>query len=117
MLTNYDTIRDLPLPAPRPVADPSEPLQKYGQMRKDYLASHHSGIYSSMEMSGALDRHCLILQHQAEEYLEELTARMMREEAVRDEYIAADPTAWDRRRFDIQEMAEQAVLAQLICTF
>ena len=42
---------------------------------------------------------------------------MMREEVVRDECIAADPTAWDRRRFDIQAMAEQAVLSQLICTF
>lgn len=117
MITNYDTIRDLPLPAPRPVTDLSEPLQRYGQMRKDYLAANHSGIYSSMVMSGSLDRHCLILQHQAEEYMEELTSRMMREEIVRDEYIAADPTAWDRKRFDIQAMAEEAVLSQLICTF
>lgn len=104
------------IPSPRPVTDLQEPLQKYGRMRKEYLENHHSGVYSSMMMAGSLDRHCLILQHQAEEYLEQLTRRMMEQEPVCGD-PAADPAARDRKRFDIQALAEDTVLRQLICTF
>lgn len=45
----------------------SEPLTKYGLMRRNFLKEHRAGIYSGMMLEGTLKEHCLILQHQAEE--------------------------------------------------
>lgn len=111
-LTAYATI-----PSPRPVTDSSEPLRKYGQLRKDYLKSHHGGIYTGMMMTGSLDRHCLILQHQAEDMMNELTSQMMSADYIDPSLQHTNPAEWNHRLQDIHTMAEEVVLNRLICTF
>ena len=118
MLSNYSQLTtSAPIPSPRPVTDASEPLRKYGQLRKDYLKSHHGGIYTGMMMTGSLDRHCLVLQHQAEDMISELTTQMMSADYIAPSLQLADPAEWNDRMKDIHTLAEEAVLNRLICTF
>jgi len=39
--------------------EPSEPLTKYGLMRRNFLKEHRAGIYSGMMLEGTLKEHCL----------------------------------------------------------
>lgn len=106
-----------PIPSPRPVGDISEPLKKYGQLRKEFLRSHHGGIYTGMMMTGSLDRHCLVLQHQAEDMMDDLTFQMMTADQLDPSLRHSDPSMWNDRVRNIHELAEEAVLNRLIYAF
>ena len=105
-----------PIPTPRALTNLDEPLNRYGQMRKEYLQQHHSGIYAGLLMNGSLNRHCLILQHQAEEMADQLAADLAFGSINPDTPLHQwpDPAAIPE---DVAALAEQVVLSRVIHSF
>ena len=89
---------------------------KYGMLRRSYLANHRHGIYTGMLMTGELNSHLEEIDRQATEMVEQLTAKMAREQGVTEELKASDQMKWVGLMNNIQASAEEVVLKELIYT-
>ncbi|MGB4660338.1 MAG: TnpV protein [Mobilitalea sp.] len=89
-------------------------LTKFGQMRKNYLKDHRSGIYTGMLLKGTLNEHLLQIQEQAEQRMKLLTAQMSKEEGATEELKATDQMIWVTKMNSIRNIAEEVVLKELI---
>ena len=96
--------------------EPTEPLTKYGLLRRSYLKDHRGGIYSGMLIEGTLKAHCLMVQEQAEQRLETIMRRLAELEGVNERLKAEDQMAWVRRMNNIRARAEEIVLKELVYT-
>lgn len=54
MNIEYVKCGDYLIPNLRANDEPTEPLTKYGRLRRSYLKDHRSGIYSGMLLMGTL---------------------------------------------------------------
>ncbi|MCR5321939.1 MAG: TnpV protein [Lachnospiraceae bacterium] len=89
-------------------------LTKYGLMRKNYLKAYRSGIYNGMLLKGTLMEHCLSIQEQAEERMEDLTSRMAKDQGVDEQMKRTDQMRWVGLMNNIRNSAEETVLSELI---
>lgn len=53
--------------------EPEQTLTKYGMLRESFLKNNHKGIYTGKLLAGTLKEHCLDIQGQAENMVEQLT--------------------------------------------
>ena len=89
-------------------------IGKYGRMRKRYLKEHRPALYSSLLLTGKLDRHLSVIAKACEERMEYLTRQMARQEGVTEALKATDQTEWVRRMNSILNRAEEIVLSELV---
>ena len=87
---------------------------KYGMLRRSYLKSHRSGYYTGMQLSGRLDTHLEKIDREATEMVEQLTARMAREQGVTEELKASDQMKWVGLMNNIKAAAEEVALAEIV---
>ena len=87
---------------------------KYGMLRRSYLANHRHGIYTGMLMTGELNSHLEEIDRQATEMVEQLTARMAREQGVTEELKASDQMKWLGLMNNIKASAEEVVMAEIV---
>ena len=99
---------------------PPEPedyqIGKYGRMRKRYLKEHRHALYSSLLLSGELDRHLAEIDQTCVERMERITADMAKAEGVTEALKAADQMEWIGRMNSIRNRAEEMVLSELVYT-
>ena len=99
---------------------PPEPedyqIGKYGRMRKRYLKEHRHALYSSLLLSGELDRHLAEIDQTCVERMERITADMAKAEGVTEALKAADQMEWIGRVNSIRNRAEEMVLSELVYT-
>ncbi len=96
--------------------EPSEPLTKYGLMRRNFLKEHRTGIYSGMMLEGTLKEHCLMIQHQAEERLNVIMKQLVHSEDVNEALKRNDPMRWVSRMNAIKAQAEEIIISEIIYT-
>ena len=112
MELTYKTESDYRLPN---LTVPEAPkVGKYGMLRRSYLANHRRGIYTGMLLSGKLNSHLEEIDRQATEMVEQLTARMAREQGVTEELKASDQMKWVGLMNSIKASAEEVVLKELV---
>ena len=116
MNIEYIKCGDYLIPNLKANEEPSEPLTKYGLLRRSYLKEHRRGIYSGMLLEGTLKNHCLMVKEQAEQRLDTIMSRLAESEGVDERLKAADQMAWVRRMNNIKARAEEVVLQELIYT-
>ncbi len=88
-------------------------IGKYGMLRKSFLKAHKSGWYQSMLLTGKLDRHLLGGgQKAAEERMEILVARLLREYPAPDKEAAS--LAWAAHMNMLVAIAEECVMNDLV---
>lgn len=92
----------------------SPKIGKYGMLRRDFLRRHRNPVYTGMLLSGKLNRHLEEIDRQATEMMERLTTEMAKAEGVTESLKASDQMAWVQRMNNIQQRAEETVLAELI---
>ena len=92
----------------------SPTLGKYGMLRRSYLKDHRDGIYTGMLLTGKLNAHLTEIDRQATEMMERLTAQMAKAQGVTESLKASDQMKWVQMMNNIQNAAEEAVLAELI---
>ena len=93
---------------------PSEPLGKYGRMRKAYLKEHRLLIYNQLLMSEKLYPHLLEIDKTANSRLEQMMPQLAKEAGATEELKARDPMQWVGLMNTCKAQAEEILMAELI---
>ena len=96
------------------VIQESEPIGKYGRMRRQYLKEQHPIIFSELLLSEHLYPHLVEIDRACHGRMELLTRQMTTQEGVTEALKAADQMEWVRRMNSIQNRAEEIVLYELV---
>ena len=99
---------------PNLVIQESEPIGKYGRMRRQYLKEQHPIIFSELLLSEQLYPHLVEIDRACLGRMELLTRQMAAQEGVTEALKAADQMEWSRRMNSIQNRAEEIVLHGLV---
>ena len=95
-------------------AQPTEAIGKYGMMRKAFLKARRSGTYNALLLQNRLTEHLLEIDRTAREQVEQTMAQMAKAEGVTEELKARDQMKWVQMMNNLQNAAEETVLAELI---
>ena len=90
------------------------PIGKYGLLRKGYLKEHHPALYSSMLLTGKLDKPLAEIDRACSERVELITNQLAKREGVTESLKAANQTTWVARMNNIRARAEEIVLSELV---
>ena len=93
---------------------PSEPLGKYGRMRKAYLKEHRPLIYNQLLMSEKLYPHLLEIDKTANSRLEQMMPQLAKEAGATEELKARDPMQWVGLMNTCKAQAEEILMMELI---
>ena len=108
MQGNY-LMPDLLLPQEEPIS-----LGKYARMRKRFLQEHRKITYTNLLTSGKLNSHLAEIQQTAQRRMEQIVAQMAKNQGVTEELKASDQMKWVQMMSNLQNAAEETVLAELI---
>ena len=92
----------------------TEPIGKYGMLRRTYLKENRPNWYQSMLATGKLSRHLAEIDQRANDRLEQLTEQMARTEGVTEALKESDPMAWIQRMNNLQNRADEIILTELV---
>ena len=93
---------------------PSEPLGKYGRMRKAYLKEHRPLIYNQLLMSEKLYPHLQEVDETAHQRLEQMMPQLAKDAGATEELKARDPMKWVGLMNACKAQAEEMLMAELI---
>ena len=92
----------------------TQPIGKYGRLRKRYLKEYRPVIYSDLLMTGKLNQHLAEIDQVCMDRIELIIQQMKIQEGVTEVLKAADQVAWIARMNSIQNRAEETVLSELV---
>ena len=110
----YTRQGDYNLPNFLPPQEEPVPHGKYALLRKKFLKEHRRVTYTNLLTSGKLNSHLAEIQQTAQRRMEEIVAQMAKAEGVTEELKARDQMKWVGLMNNIQNAAEEMVLAELI---
>ena len=110
----YTRQGDYNLPNLLPPQEEPVPHGKYALLRKKFLKEHRRVTYTNLLTSGRLSSHLAEIQQTAQRRMEEIVAQMARSQGVTEELKASDQMKWVGLMNNIQNAAEETVLAELI---
>ena len=90
----------------------TEPIGKYGMLRKTYLKEHRSGWYQSMLVMGELSKHLSEIDQTAQRRVDQIVAQMLARNPAPDK--ETDSLGWMGHINSLLAMAEEMVLTDLI---
>lgn len=94
--------------------EPEQTLTKYGMLRESFLKNNHKGIYTGKLLVGTLKEHCLDIQEQAENMVEQLTKQLMAVEGISEDLNSYDQMEWVRRMNSIRNRVDEVVLTEVV---
>ena len=87
---------------------------KYALLRKKFLKEHRRVTYTNLLTSGKLNSHLAEIQQTAQRRMEQIVAQMAKNQGVTEELKASDQMKWVGLMNNLQNAAEEMVLAELI---
>ena len=87
---------------------------KYALLRKKFLKEHRRVTYTNLLTSGKLNSHLAEIQQTAQRRMEQIVAQMAKAQGVTEELKASDQMKWVGLMNNLQNAAEEMVLAELI---
>ena len=87
---------------------------KYGIMRKQFLKEHRSARYQYLVLTGKLTEHLNQVDKEAREKVEMLMEQMVEQWGVTEELKMHEQMEWVRRKDNIQAIAEEIALKEII---
>ena len=114
MVIQYHKFGDYLLPNLIIEDQKTQPLGKYGRMRKRYLKEHRPVLYTNLLLAGELFPHLAEIDKACEERMDMLVLQMSKREDVTEALKAADQMAWVARMNSIRSRAEKIVLNDLV---
>lgn len=93
---------------------PTEPLGKYGMLRKRFLKEHRKGTYAGLVLNGTLQAHLLEIDRTARTQVDQTMRQMAEAEGVTEAMKAADQMAWVSKMNSIRSRAGEMALNDLI---
>ena len=110
----YTRQGDYNLPNLLPPQEEPVPHGKYALLRKKFLKEHRRVTYTNLLTSGKLNSHLAEIQQTAQRRMEEIVAQMAKAEGVTEKLKARDQMKWVQMMNNLQNAAEETVLAELI---
>ena len=92
----------------------TQPLGKYGRMRKRYLKDHRPVLYSNMLLECKLFRHLAEIDRACEDRMDRIIRQIAEQEGVTEALKATDQMEWVRQMNSIRNRAEEIVLHELV---
>ena len=92
----------------------TQPLGKYGRMRKKYLQEHRPVLWNSLILSEKLYPHLREIDETANSRLEQMMPELMRSAGVTEALKASDPMKWVGLMNSLKAQAEEVILTELI---
>ncbi|MBQ7370603.1 MAG: TnpV protein [Blautia sp.] len=89
-------------------------IGKYGMLRETYLKEHRSGWYTSMLLSGKLDKHLAENDLAANERFDAIVDQMKAAEGVTEKLKAEQQFLWIQKVENITNRAEEIILQELV---
>ena len=93
---------------------PSQPLNKYGRMRKKFLMEHQPLIFQTMLLNGTLTSHLQEISETANRRLEQMMPELAKAASVTEELKASDPMGWTQQMNALKAQAEEMILTELV---
>lgn len=93
---------------------PTQPIGKYGRMRKTYLQEHRPALFSSLLLSEKLYSHLLEVDQTANERLERLMLPLIQAACITEQLKATDQMKWVGLMNTVKAQAEEIIFAELI---
>ena len=92
----------------------TEPLGRYGRMRKKYLREHRPILWDWMNINETLYPHLQEIDETANRRLEQMMPRLMASAGVTESLKASDPMKWTRLMNALRAQAEEMICRELI---
>ena len=92
----------------------SNPLGKYGRMRKKYLQEHRPVLWNSLILSEKLYPHLREIDETANRRLERMMPELMQSAGVTEALKASNPLKWVGLMNSLKAQAEEVILTELI---
>ena len=92
----------------------TQPLGKYGRLRKKYLQEHRPVLWNSLILSEKLYPHLREIDETANSRLEKMMPGLMQSAGVTEALKASDPMKWVGLMNSLKAQAEEVVLTELI---
>ena len=97
------------------VLNEEEPIYgKYGMLRKQFLKEHRSARYQYLVLTGKLTEQLNQVDKEAREKVEMLMEQMVEQWGVTEELKMHEQMEWVRRKDNIQAIAEEIALKEII---
>ena len=90
------------------------PLGKYGMLRQTFLEEHHHGTYTSMLLTGRLEKHLREIDRQAREQVDRMVDDLKKQNGVDEAMKARDQMRWVQEVNSFTAQAEEIVLAEIV---
>lgn len=90
------------------------PLGHYGRMRLNYLQEYRPGLYTRLILSGKLYEHLTEIDRNSRQRMEQIIPQIAQAEGIDENLKAMNQIAWVGRMNNIQQRAEEIILAELI---
>ena len=92
----------------------TQPLGKYGRMRKKYLQEHRPVLWNSLILSEKLYPHLREIDETANSRLDRTMPELMQSAGVTEALKASDPMKWVGLMNSLKAQAEEVILTELI---
>ena len=110
----YKTIGEVQIPELSLSEQTTEPLGKYGRMRKKYLQEHRPILWNQMILSETLFPHLREIDETANSRLELMMPELTKAAGVTEELKQSDPMKWVGLMNNCKAQAEETILNELI---
>ncbi|MCD7771102.1 MAG: TnpV protein [Oscillospiraceae bacterium] len=87
-------------------------ISKYGMLWKAYLRENHPSWYTSMTLTGKLNRHLAEVETSAQEMMEILMPKLLQKYPAPDK--SKDQLKWVAHMNNLTAMAEEIVLTEVV---
>ena len=94
----------------------TQPLGKYGRLRKTYLQENRPVLWNSLILSEKLYPHLREIDETANSRLEQMMPGLMQSAGVTEALKASDPMKWVGLMNSLKAQAEEVILTELIYT-
>jgi hypothetical protein len=91
-----------------------QPIGLWGQRHRRYLRECKRAAYTSLLLSGKLNRYLADIDQQAEEMFFRLVKQMAEREGITEQLKADDPMAWVGRMNNIRDRVTEIVNSEII---
>ena len=92
----------------------TQPLGKYGRLRKKYLQENRPVLWNSLILSEKLYPHLREIDETANSRLEQMMPGLMQSAGVTEALKASDPMTWVGLMNSLKAQAEEVILTELI---
>lgn len=92
----------------------TQPLGKYGRMRRSYLMENQPILFNSLAVTGKLHTHLLEIDKTARLRLEQVIPLLAEASGVTEALKAADPLRWTGEMNSLKTQAEEIILSELV---